>query len=89
MRNKKELNYRMIDKLVKNNKSVFMFFQYGLVNYANRIILSNNKFYMFTKIGLKLIKNKATIKDLILNCCDSIDKRYINMNKIRAYSSKY
>ena len=66
-----------------------MFFLYGLENYANRIILANNKFYMFSGSGLGLVKNKRMIKDLILNCCNSIDKRYIDINKISSYANKY
>ena len=66
---KKELNYKIIDRLLKlYPKKVFMFFNYGLDNYANRIILVHKKYYMFNECGLKLIKNKRTIKDLQLNC---------------------
>ena len=89
MKNEKELNYKIIDNLVKKNKNVFMFFLYGLETYANRIILVNNKFYIFNNFGLGLVKNKRTIKDLILNCCNSIDKKYIDINKISSYANKY
>ena len=70
---KKELNYKIIDRLSKlYPKNIFMFFQYGLNNYANRIILVHKKYYMFNECGLKLIKNKRTINDLQLNCSNLI-----------------
>ena len=68
--------YKNIDKLVKMNKYVYMFFQYGLENYGNRIILTNNRFFMIDEVGnIVLIKNIRTIKDLILNCCNSLDNK--------------
>ena len=68
--------YKIIDKLVKINKYVYMFFQYGLENYSNRIILTNNKFFMINENGkITLIKNIRTIKDIIFNCCNSLDNK--------------
>lgn len=68
--------YKNIDKLVKTNKYVYMFFQYGLENYGNRIILTNNRFFMINEAGnIVLIKNTRTIKDLILNCCNNLNNK--------------
>ena len=68
--------YKNIDKLVKKNKYVYIFFQYGLENFANRIILTNNRFFTINEAGnIVLIKNIRTIKDLILNCCNSLDNK--------------
>ena len=70
--------YKNIDKLVKKNKYVYMFFQYGLENFANRIILTNNKFFMINENGkITLIKNIRTIKDIILNCCNFLNNQQL------------
>ena len=77
--------YKTIDKLVKINKYVYMFFSYGLENYSNRIILTNNRFYFMGVFDtLILIKNKRMIKDIILNCCNSlINKELTNQLKLK------
>lgn len=68
--------YKNIDKLVKINKYVYMFFSYGLENFANRIILTNNRFFMINENGkITSIKNIRTIKDIILNCCNNLNNK--------------
>ena len=68
--------YKNIDKLAKINKYVYMFFQYGLENYSNRIILTNNNFFMINENGkITSIKNIRTIKDIILNCCNNLNNK--------------
>ena len=60
--------YKKIDNLSKNNNYVYMFFQYGLENYSNRILLTNDKFFLISEDGIvTLIKNINVIKDLLLN----------------------
>lgn len=50
--------YSKINKLAKINKYVYMFFSYGLENYSNRIILTNNRFFMLGETGkITLITN--------------------------------
>ena len=70
--------YKKIDKLSKNNNYVYMFFQYGLENYSNRVLLTNDRFFLISDDGaITLIKNINIIKDLLLNCCKNIDDRFL------------
>ena len=60
--------YKKIDKLSKNNNYVYMFFHYGLENYSNRILLTNDRFFLISEDGIiALIRNINIIKDLLLN----------------------
>ena len=70
--------YKKIDKLSKNNNYVYMFFHYGLKNYSNRVLLTNDRFFLISDDGaITLIKNINIIKDLLLNCCKNIDDRFL------------
>ena len=40
--------YKKIDKLSKNNNYVYMFFHYGLDNYSNRVLLTNDRFFLIS-----------------------------------------
>ena len=76
--------YKKIDKLSKNNNYVYMFFHYGLENYSNRVLLTNDKFFLIYNNGIiTLIKNINVIKDLILNCCKNIDNKFL-LQKLKA-----
>ena len=76
--------YKKIDKLSKNNNYIYMFFTYGLENYSNRILLTNDKFFLIDNNGIiTLIKNINVIKDLILNCCKNIDNKCL-LQKLKA-----
>jgi hypothetical protein len=66
------INYKMIDNLIKINKSVYMFYQYGLENYTNRIIYTKNKIYLFDGKKLSLVKNLRMINDITKNCISKI-----------------
>ena len=70
--------YKKIDNLSKNNNYVYMFFHYGLENYSNRVLLTNDRFFLISEDGIiALIKNINIIKDLLLNCCKNIDDRFL------------
>ena len=76
--------YKKIDKLSKNNNYVYMFFHYGLKNYSNRVLLTNDRFFLISDDGaITLIKNINIIKDLLLNCCKNIDDRFL-FQKLKA-----
>ena len=70
--------YKKIDKLSKNNNYIYMFFAYGLENYSNRSLLTNDRFFLVNEDGIiTLIRNINIIKDLLLNCCKNIDDRFL------------
>ena len=76
--------YKKIDKLSKNNNYIYMFFTYGLENYSNRILLTNDRFFLVNEDGIiTLIKNINIIKDLLLNCCKNIDDKFL-FQKLKA-----
>lgn len=79
--------YTNIDKLVKHNKSgVYMFFNYGEVNYCYKIILTNNGFYSLQVDGnLKLIKNFMMIQSLFFECVSKIADKKISHNLKKRY----
>ena len=78
--------YKKIDNLSKNNNYIYMFFQYGLENYSNRILLTNDRFFLISEDEtITLIKNINMIKDLLLNCCKNID----NKSLLQKLKTKY
>lgn len=61
-----------------------MFFNYGLENYSNRILLTNDRFFLVNEDGIiTLIRNINIIKDLLLNCCKNIDDKFL-LQKLKA-----
>lgn len=79
--------YTNVDKLVKRNKSgVYMFFNYGEVNYCYKIILTNNAFYTLQMDGgLKLVKNFMMIQSLFFDCVKNISDKKISDNLKKRY----
>ena len=76
--------YKKIDKLSKNNNYIYMFFAYGLENYSNRILLTNDRFFLVNEDGIiTLIRNINIIKEFEYHFIEKIDfKEILEMHDI-------